>query len=278
MIDPGAPCDLHLHSFYSDGMLSPGELVSRASAAGLAAVAVADHDTLAGQAEAFEAGRREGVEIVTAVELSVIEDDRDVHILGYLVDPADEPLAAALAGLARARDDRARLMVEKIREAGVPLSFEAVGALAGRGTIGRPHIARALLDAGAIGSFNEAFSRFIGAKAPAFVPKRVLALDDVVSLVEGAGGVAVWAHPGRLVGDEALLGRMVAAGVGGLETTHPNHTNAVESLVAETAARLGLVATGGSDFHFAEVMKADIGESTVPHSVVDALRQAARSR
>lgn len=278
MTDPDAPCDLHVHSYYSDGMLSPGELVNRAGAAGLAVVAVADHDTLAGQGEAIEAGRLAGVEVVTAVEFSLIEDDRDVHLLGYLFDPENEELVAALAGLATARNERARAMVEKIREAGVPLSFESVAALATRGTVGRPHVARALLDMGAIGSFNEAFSRFIGANGPAFVPKRVLSLGEVVSLVTRAGGVTVWAHPGRLVSDEALLGRMVAAGVRGLEATHPNHSGPVETLISETAAGSGLVATGGSDFHFAEAMKADIGESTVPYSVVEALREAAGRR
>ncbi|MBN1885799.1 MAG: PHP domain-containing protein [Candidatus Krumholzibacteriota bacterium] len=278
MTDPAAPCDLHLHSFHSDGILSPAELVRRARGAGLAAIAIADHDTIAGQAEAIEAGGREGVDIVTAVEFSLIEAERDIHLLGYCVDPADGPLSTALAELAAARIERARVIVEKIREAGVDISFDDVRALAGRGSIGRPHVARALLRAGAISSFYEAFARYIGPDGPAYVPKRVLALETVVELVHGAGGVAVWAHPGRMVNDEPLLGRLLAAGVRGLEATHPNHNNTTVALIVAATERFGLVATGGSDFHFDEAMKADIGESTVPYRIVEELRRLAGGR
>jgi predicted metal-dependent phosphoesterase TrpH len=267
-------CDLHLHSYYSDGMESPAELVERAAATGLAAVSVTDHDTLEGQCEALEAGRINGIEVVEGIEFSVRVGDLETHILGYCIDPGNRSLVERVAGLGEARVDRAREIVQKLREEGISVSFTEILEQAGAGTVGRPHIASALLRNGLVNSFQAAFGRYIGEGRPCYVPKTVLPLTEVVELVRGAGGVAVWAHPGDRVSDGTALETMLDAGIQGLEAFHPNHDPSTTKAILEVAERSGLVVTGGSDFHFLEAKQVDLGDITVPYSSVVALRKA----
>lgn len=258
-------CDLHIHSRYSDGALDPAAIVREAARAGLAAVSVTDHDTVAGQAEALEAARAESMEVLTGIELSIEEDGLDLHILGYCFDHRDEALLLRLAGLERRRVERIAEMVDLLRGAGATLTLDEVLAEAGEGTVGRPHVAKVLMRRGLIGAFQEAFDRWIGNGGPCYVPKVVLDLEEVVALIRGAGGVPVWAHPGGAVRDPALLRRIVSAGVRGLEAWHPNHSAAVTALVIDEARALGLLCTGGSDYHFDEAMKSRIGGIAVPY-------------
>lgn len=269
-------CDLHIHSRYSDGVLDPAAIVRAAAAAGLGAVSVTDHDTAAGQHEALGAAREASIEVLTGIELSIEEGALDLHILGYCFDPREGTLLRRLAELERARMERIAEMVGLLGREGVTLSLDDVLAEAGDGTVGRPHVAKILLRRGLTGTFQEAFERWIGYGAPCYVPKVVLELEEVVSLIRGAGGVAVWAHPGGAVRDADLLRRIVGSGVRGLEAWHPNHSEGITALLIDEARRLDLLCTGGSDYHFDEAMKSRIGGIAVPYESAMRIRAEAR--
>lgn len=272
------PCDLHLHSDYSDGKMSPEEIVSYAHTIGLSALSITDHDTMDGQEEALAAGGRYGVEVLTGIELSIEEEGASVHILGYCFDPGNGPLRASLEELSRSRVTRAREIVRRLEEHGVAIPFEEVLAEAGRGNIGRPHIARVLHRRRFVSSVSEAFVRYIADGAPCNVPKEVLPREAVVRLVAGAGGVAVWAHPGWNIRKADLVERLLASGVRGIEAWHPNHSERMVAEILSLARLRRLLCTGGSDYHFAELMQADIGEVTAPYDSVLALRKAASEK
>jgi predicted metal-dependent phosphoesterase TrpH len=273
-----APCDLHIHSAYSDGTMSPRDIVSYAHAVGLSAVSITDHDTVNAQVEALEAGAACGIEVVTGIEFSIEENGSSIHILGYCFDHANRALVESLEDLSLARVSRAEEIVRKLGAHGISIPFEAVLAEAGRGSVGRPHIARVLRKRGHVLSVSDAFARYLSDSAPCHVPKKVLPLEEVVRLLSGAGGVAVWAHPGWNVKREDLVERLIASGVRGVEVWHPNHAERVRTEIRELAERRGLVCTGGSDFHFIELIEADIGEVTAPGETVAALRKAAAGK
>jgi predicted metal-dependent phosphoesterase TrpH len=258
--------------------MSPEELVSYAHAIGLSAVSVTDHDTIGGQREALEAGKRYGIEVLTGIEFSIEEDGASVHILGYCYDHENVPLVASLEALSNSRVTRAREIVQRLEEHGIAIPFDEVLAEARKGSVGRPHIARVLQRRGHVFSVSEAFARYIADGAPCNVPKKVLPRDEVVRLIAGAGGVAVWAHPGWNVKRTDLVERLIASGVRGIEVWHPNHSERMEAEILALARARGLVCTGGSDYHFVEMMQADIGEVTAPYDCVLALRKAATEK
>jgi len=274
-MDPISSCDLHIHSYYSDGAMSPTDIVRAGSGAGLSAISISDHDTAAGQAEAIEAGGAFGIEIITGIEFSVMEKNLDIHILGYCFDLNDTGLSAVLEDLERGRIERAEKIADKLQELSVPVTFDEIMADAGAGTVGRPHVARILLRKGIVAEFQEAFDRFLGYRASCYVPKKVLPLEDVVSIIKESGGVAVWAHPGAYIRKHALVDRIVGCGVEGIEVFHPNHTAEITRLALRETDRRRLVCTGGSDYHFDEAKKAGIGEIDVPYDSVTALRSLA---
>jgi len=255
--------------------MTPDELVSYAHAIGLSAVSITDHDTMRGQEEAFDAGTRYGIEVVTGIEFSIEEEGGSLHILGYLCDRENALLRENLEALAEARVNRAREIVDKLEERGVSISFDEVMGEAGKGSVGRPHIARVLYRRKAVSSFSEAFARYLADDAPCHVPKKVLPRADVMRLIAGAGGVAAWAHPGWNVKRPEILERLIAAGVRGIEAWHPNHSERITEEIRQIARERGLVCTGGSDYHFAEMMQADIGEITAPFETIAALKRAA---
>lgn len=257
-------CDLHIHSNRSDGSYPPARLVRAAAGAGLSAVSITDHDTVEGQEEAIAEGERLGIEVVTGVELSIFENGRQVHVLGYLIDPRNGELRRELAALRERREERAREIVDRLAGAGLAVSYEEVSRLAGEGAVGRPHIAKHLLDLGYVAYFQEAFNRWLGTGKPGYVPKSVLEGERIMELLRGAGGVAVWAHPGDGVRNRALLDRMIGYGIVGIEAWHPNHDERATRAVTRMAGERGLVCTGGSDFHCEEAMQAAIGEIRVP--------------
>jgi predicted metal-dependent phosphoesterase TrpH len=267
-------CDLHIHSHYSDGTLSPAELVRMASEIGLGACSITDHDSVEGQREALREGERLGIEVLEGVEFSVRIEDQDIHILGYLIDLDDETLARQLAYLGEARLGRAEEIVNRLADAGLDVPFSEVVELSGKGTVGRPHIAQVLVRRGLVSGFQAAFGRYIGEGRSCYVPKTVLPLNRVVTLIEDAGGVAVWAHPGERVRDPVLLDEILEAGVAGLEAYHPNHDPATVNEIEAVAERRGLITTGGSDYHFFEAKQIDVGGVTAPYSAVLALRAA----
>jgi predicted metal-dependent phosphoesterase TrpH len=245
--------DLHSHSTASDGTDPPAEVMRRARAAGLDVVALSDHDTLAGHAAARRA-LPPGLALVPGMELSCRLGGHSVHLLAYHVDPAHAELAEQLRAITTDRLRRGRDMVGKLRELGVDITWEQVAAIAGGGVVGRPHIARAMVAAGAIAGPEQAFTPdWIGAGGRAYVSRYALDPERAIRLVSSAGGVSVLAHPGAaqrgwLIGDEAVA-RLAKAGLGGLEVAHPDHGQAQRLRLAGLAADLGLVSSGGSDDH-----------------------------
>jgi 3',5'-nucleoside bisphosphate phosphatase len=246
-----ARIDLHVHSSASDGTDAPADVARRAHAAGLDVFALTDHDTQAGIAEA-RAALPAGLTLVPGMELSAGLDGRSVHLLAYLFDPADPALAAETE---RVRDDRtyrARAMVDRLAALGTGVTWDQVAAIAGGAVVGRPHIARALAQAGAIETPADAFTdEWIGDGGRAFVERYAPDLARAIALVRAAGGVPVLAHPrspGYEVGDEVIRG-LADAGLAGIEVFHLDHDEAERARLSRLARSLGLIATGGSDDH-----------------------------
>jgi 3',5'-nucleoside bisphosphate phosphatase len=256
--------DLHSHSTASDGTSPPGEVMRRARAAGLGVIALTDHDTLAGHPGA-RAALPPGLTLVPGMELSCRLDGHSVHLLGYLFDPADPDLAEETARIRDSRLDRARAMVERLNELGVPVTWEQVSALAGDGVVGRPHLARAMVEAGVIDTPDQAFSpEWIGDGGRAHVARYALDPARAIALIRAAGGVAVLAHPrarGWPVPDEVIAG-LAAAGLSGVEVWHPDQDVQQRLHLQDLAARLDLVASGGSDDH-GELTGYRIGSDTI---------------
>lgn len=264
--------DLHSHSTASDGSRSPRAVVAAARAAGLSAIALTDHDTMAGVDEATDAGRQLGVRVVPGVELSAIDGDREVHVLGLHIERA-AALETMLREFRESRHVRAEQIVAKLNALAIPITFDAVLAQAAGGAIGRPHVARALIAEGWARDSRDAFDRYLGAGKPAYVPKQRLSVAEAIALIHTGSGIAVLAHPGG-EGRRELVERFVALGLDGLEVRHPGHS-------AEDVARLGalvdffrLVPSGGSDWHGAAEGSRTLGVMRVPGSWLD--RQDAR--
>ncbi|TDC46508.1 PHP domain-containing protein [Actinomadura sp. KC345] len=260
--------DLHSHSDRSDGTRPPAEVVRRARERGLDVLALTDHDTVAGWDEAAES-LPAGLTLVPGIELSCKEDGRSLHLLGYLFDPDEPDLAAELA---RVRDDRvirARGMVDRLRDLGVDVTWAMVRALAEGEAVGRPHIARAMVDAGAIRTTEEAFSaRWIAQDGRAYVERYALDPERAIGLVRAAGGVCVLAHPrarrrGYVFAD-ATIERLAAAGLAGIEVDHPDHVPEDRARLRDLAASLGLAVTGSSDDHGALTGDRLGAETTAP--------------
>ncbi len=247
--------DLHTHSTASDGTLSPAELVAAGAAAGLTVMAITDHDTTGGWAAAAQA-RPAGLTLIRGAELScrwyAAEPAIPLHLLAYLFDPDATELVTQLAAMRADRERRAERMVELLRADGVDISWPEVSGYAAGGSVGRPHIAQALIRAGLVATTSEAFaSRWLGRRY--HIPKLDLDVFDAVRMVRAAGGVPVFAHPrasrrGRVV-DDAMITELAAAGLFGLEADHEDHSPAERAQVRALADRLGLVVTGSSDFH-----------------------------
>ncbi|MGH2635842.1 MAG: PHP domain-containing protein, partial [Actinomycetota bacterium] len=245
--------DLHTHTDRSDGTFAPSELVRLAAERGLEVVAVTDHDTTEGLAEASSTGAELGVDVVPGVEFSAEHQRTSVHVLCYWMDGGNAELQTELR---RLRDDRFRrgeLMVEKLQALGLPISFERVREIARGGNIVRPHVAQAMVEAGVVASEEEAFERWIADERPAHVAKHALDPLDAVALIRRAGGLCVLAHPG-MWGDQTavpdgLIEAMREAGMAGLEVDHTDHTPEQRTYYRDLAGRLGLIPTGGSDCH-----------------------------
>ncbi len=276
--------DLHSHTTASDGLLTPTQLVELAAETGLRTIAVTDHDSTEGLAEALAAGERLGVEIIPGVELSCDVPAGELHMLGYFPRYQEPGFQAELARLREGRVGRAEGMARRLTELGYPVSFERIQELAGDGAIGRPHVAQALIEAGHVGSKAEAFDRFIGRNGPAYVERAKLSPTEACQVIRSAGGLPVFAHPlivlmsGRalepLPVDESLP-ELVEAGLAGLEVYYPHYMSVHVDRLLALARRYGLLTTGGSDFHGAGSAGAPLGSIYVPPKCLTAL-QAAR--
>lgn len=271
--------DLHTHTNRSDGTFAAAELIEIASNRGLDVVAITDHDTTEGIDEAAAAGATLGVEVVPGVELSAEYQGTSVHVLCYWMDPSDVELRAELRRLRDERLRRGELMVERLHSLGYPVSFARVREIAGGAVIVRPHVAQAMVEAGIVATEDEAFDRFIGDGGPAHVPKHALHPFDAVSLIRGAGGVCVLAHPGMWGHQSSvpreLIEAMAAAGMGGLEADAGDHTPEQREHFRQMARRLGLVVTGGSDCHGTRYDPVRLGSVTTEPEQFEALRALA---
>ena len=265
--------DLHSHSTASDGSAAPEAAAAAAAAAGLSALALTDHDTLDGVGAAQRAAAEVGLEIVTGVELSAFENERETHVLGLHLT-ATGPIEARLAAFRSFRRERAERIVAVLNTLAIPLSLDDVLREAGAGAIGRPHIARAMVAGGWARDVRDAFDRWLGFRKPAFVPKQTLGVAEAIRLVHSAGGIAVLAHPGAS-GTREWLESLAAVGLDGVEVRHPSHTAEDIARLGALADHLGLVPSGGSDWHGASTGPRVLNALRVPYDWLDRQRERA---
>ena len=267
--DAGRPAfvDLHTHSTASDGTLPPERVVEAARRCNLAAIALTDHDSIAGVATARAAGERVGIRVVAGCELSAFQDEHEVHLLALHLTRI-EALERRLTELRSLRYERAQKIVEKLNALGIPLTFEEVLKQANGGAVGRPHVARALIARGAVQDFKDAFMRYLGSNGAAFVPKARLSVEDAIEIAHEAGGLAVWAHPAE-GGRRERLELLVNAGLDGVEVKHPSHSAEDVKRLEALAEFFGLVVSGGSDWHGASDGPRKLGNMNVPASWLD---------
>ena len=273
--------DLHTHSTASDGSFAPREVVRLAREGGLRAMALTDHDTIDGLAEAIAAGAEYGVEVIPGVEISAYFPGGTMHILGLFIDYTDGLLDKRLAVLKQARADRNPQIVAKLNGLGIPITMEQVRRLSGGGQVGRPHIARALLEGGYIRSFPEAFDKFLGNRGPAYVEKFRFPPKEAIAMIREAGGIPALSHPftldlGSAYALKNLLIELKDLGLAGIEVFYPDHTPEQMALYLKLARELGLLITGGSDFHGQNKPEVTLGtmpcQSKLTYELVEALK------
>ncbi len=272
--------DLHIHSTASDGQLSPAEVVHKSAELGLSVIALADHDTVNGIAEALETTRAyPRLTVIPAVEINTDILNGEAHVLGYFIDYTDRGLNESLEKLRDSRRLRAQKMIDKLTALGVYIEWARVQELAGNGTIGRPHVAKAILEKGYITTMKEAFSKYIGKDGPAYVEREKITPARAVELVTRASGLPVLAHPFTIPEPEATITELEKVGLAGIEAYYNNYTDAQVSELLSAAEKHGLVATGGSDFHGNdEVFESTIGGAEVPMEAADQLFALAKRK
>ena len=272
--------DLHAHTTCSDGLLSPAALVEAAADAGLEAIAVTDHDVVDGIAPAQQAARDLGLELIVApgIEISSHLRGREVHLLGLFIDPLHDGLRSLTKSQRGHRRERARVMVERVRRNHPGLSMQDVEDQAAGAAIGRPHVARAMVESGIVSDPQSAFDRFLGIGRAAFVPKQLPRVDESIGIVHAAGGVAVIAHPGSSRVRQNQLTELAAIDLDGVEIRHPKHGQQRERTLLALSARLGLLPSGGSDFHGPGKGASKIGQYRVPIDWYENLRRRAAAR
>lgn len=269
--------DLHTHTTASDGQYRPAELVELARRARLTTLAITDHDTVGGIDEALGAASTgRPLLIVPGIELSAEDDRGDVHVLGYFIDHQHDELRAHLNAFNLQRTERAWRILDRLAALGAPVARERVQALAAGGVIGRPHIARALVETGAVDSVGEAFSRYLYTGGPAYVARERLSPREAIAVIHAAGGAAVLAHPGIVPDYAELIAELAACGLDGVEVAHPQNDGVARANLAGLARKYGLIMTGGSDFHGPAIKPGiALGMVTPPPGCVKALRERA---
>ena len=272
--------DLHIHTTASDGRCSAAELVEYAASGGVSVMAVTDHDTTAAVAEVGVAARARGIEAISGIEITAIEDGRDVHVLGYFFDPLDARLGAFLRAQRVARLARVEAIGARLKELGVPIDVAALVEQARRESgrsIGRPQVARAMVASGHAVDTREAFDRWLGLGAPAFVPRTGAGPEAVIDILHRAGGVASLAHPGKMKLD-ARIPALASVGLDAIEAFHPDHDAALVDRYVGVAGALGLLLTGGSDFHGDPAHGLAPGSVTLPAAEWIRLQRSRSSR
>jgi predicted metal-dependent phosphoesterase TrpH len=265
--------DLHVHTTASDGTYSPREVVEYAKQQGLSAVGITDHDTVLGLSEADKTGKPLSIDVVPGVEMNTDHEDAEVHILGYYIDYTDSEFLDLLAYLRKMRFRRVEKMFHRLTLHGLKLSFDDVVRDRPTESIGRPHLASAIVKAGYAVSSGEAFSKFLVRGSPGWVRRYAFSPVEAIRAIQNARGIPVLAHPG-LIGNDMFVRELTSAGLMGLEAFHSEHTPQVTKHYQNLARRMGLLATGGSDFHGHTVDgRRDIGDVAVPYSVVQKLKR-----
>lgn len=274
--------DLHLHTTHSDGSLSPTEVVRLAHQAGVTALAITDHDITTGLAEAMATGLQFGIEIIPGVEISSIFGNSELHMLGYFLDDGDTELNERLTALRESRHRRNPQIIERLQTMGIEITYEEVRTLAGTDSVGRPHIARVLMEKGVVATAKEAFDQFLAEGRPAYVPRLLPSPAEAIRWIKAAKGLAVLAHPTWIKPSEGTLSDLVrqlkAEGLDGVEVHYSTHTARQTREYLGLANQLGLLVTGGSDFH--GLTKPDIavglgrGTLHVPDTLLPRLKEA----
>ncbi len=266
--------DLHMHTCFSDGVLSPSELVRTARRHGIHGLAVTDHDSVAGVPEAVVAGKKYGVEIITGVELSVSVAGCEVHLLGYLFDPDYKPFEERLKEVRADRADRAVKMISRFQDLGIEIELPVAAADKGTVSVGRPHLAAALMKGGYVESYKDAFARYLKDGGPAHVAKAPFPAEEALSLIHAAGGIGVLAHPASWVSDDTVLA-LVRAGLDGIEIVHPSHPVGLVRHYQAIARQHFLIETGGSDFHGSRPdEEKNLGRFSISYSQFNRIRGA----
>jgi hypothetical protein len=264
--------DLHTHTTASDGALAPAALVALAGREGVGVLGVTDHDTVAGLDEATEAAASLGVEVIPGLEISSYYGRQEVHLLGYFVDPRHPVLLERLAAWRVERVGRLRQMVERLGRHGIHLDADRLAARGAGGSVGRPHVAAALVEAGHVTTIEEAFDRFLADGKPAYVPRQRVPVADAIALVREAGGLPVLAHPATYRND-GMIPDLVRDGLAGIEVFHRDHNDAAAARYRRIATRHNLARTGGSDFHgLPGATPQRLGHPSLPQADLDALR------
>lgn len=264
-----------MHTDYSDGTFSPEEVLKHAKEKNLSAVAICDHDTTEGAQEAAGYSAEYGVEVVPAVEVTSEREGIEIHILGYLIDSGNKRLAWLLGRLKESRIKRIYMMAEKLKEFDIDISPEDVFKLSGRGTVGRLHMAKVLCGAGHVRDIREAFNKYLGDNAPCYVRRFNASPEESIKIILESGGVPVYAHP-KVMGRDDFIPLFMKAGLRGIEVYHTDHNKAATERYLALAAKLGLIATGGSDCHGLAKKNVLIGQVTMPYSTVEELHNEQR--
>lgn len=268
-----AEADLHCHTTASDGLLTPGEVVKLAYSKGLKAVGITDHDTIDGWEEAEKTAEKVPIKIVKGIEINTDWQGREIHILGYLLEKHSAAFSERIKELQQKRTERIRNILDKLHSLNIDIEFDEVRYFVKGESMGRPHVAQAMVKKGYTADFREAFDNYLRVGAPAYVPRYKLTPTQAIRIIREAGGVAVLAHPGSQNIEKDIEG-WVQEGLQGIEVYHPEHSSGESVRYGILAERLGLISTGGSDFHGDSIKTGiDIGDWGVDMEVVDLLER-----
>lgn len=263
--------DLHIHSIHSDGLLNVQQIVNHAAKKKLKAISITDHDNISGLAEAESLCFKNGIEFINGIELSVRAKTCDLHMLGYYFDRDDKNLIEYIDFFKNERNKRAREIVRRLNDIGFKISFQSVEKISANGSIGRPHIAHVLIEAGMATSYQEVFQNYIGEGCKCFVPKFKIQPKEAISLIQETGGLCVLAHPGNDIADTELV-ELINDGIDGIETIHPKHKQEQVDHLRKISQKYKLIETGGADCHGQEVDNIFIGRLNIPYEFVKKMK------
>ncbi len=274
--------DLHIHSTASDGTCTPSELIAMALDSGLSAIAITDHDTVDGVQEALSLAQQTGLEVIPGIEISAASSSSQLHILGYYIDHKNQALLDALSWMRTQRATRNPKILSKLQDLGIPVTEDQVSRIAGSAVQGRPHIAQAMMEIGAVKTLEEAFDLYLGKDKPAYIPKSKINPLEAINLIRGAGGIPVVAHPLFLERDgihlDPFIGELCDTGLGGIEVWYSDHSEDDTTRYAAIAEKYNLIITGGSDYHGTRKPGVELGigygSLRIPYSIVQNLKKA----